>query len=48
MGPGGRAIKRAENLFGPIGMRLAKEDFDRVGAKLVAEFVEWVLHGRAL
>ena len=40
--------KRAENLFGPIGMRLATEDFDRVGAKLVAEFVEWVLRGRAL
>jgi hypothetical protein len=48
MGPGGRAIERAENLFGAIGMGLAKEDFDRVGAQLVAEFVEWVLRGRAL
>ena len=46
--PWGRTIEHAEYLFGLVFMGLGKEDFDRGGAKLVSEFVEWILHGRTL
>ena len=34
------ALKHADDLFGPVGMGRAKEDFKRGGAKVVPEFVE--------
>ena len=46
--PLGGDIEHAEYLFGLVLMGLGKEDFDRGGAKLVSEFVEWILHGRTL